>query len=646
MTCRIFLELLAREAALVEFEAPLVAARAAGAPAEELAELEATKVVALQVRSLLERRARREAELSALFDTAGDLAALRDVDAVLQAIVRRARRLLHADAAYMTFNDEERGDTYMRVTDGSVSSAFQSLRLPMGAGLGGLAAQTATTYTSADYLSDPRFEHLAFIDAAVREEGLVAILGVPMRLGAKVIGVLYAANRSPRPFAPEEATLLDSLAAHAAIAIDNARLLAETRAALEELSAASALIQARSLAVERAAQAHDRMTSLVVRGGGVEDVAAVVVDVLGGATTVLDPSGRRLATVGDIGDLNEAEVSAAARESRSMGRAVQRGQWWVATMAAGSGMLGTLVLRPPAADDGDELHAIDQRILERGALVIALLLLLRRNVSEAEARVRGELLGDLLDGRVTDPEVLTRRARLVGADLDVPMVVVVAHHDRDVRDRAVFWANAHAAAQRGLVAWRGEETALLLPGDDPGQIAHYIAHEMSAALGRAVTVGAARPIGGAHADASTEAYADAYGEARRCADALLALGRHGQGASADELGFVGLLLGGDRDVEGYLRGALGPLLDYDQRRGTALVHTLETYFATGGSMSKAAQRLHIHVNTVSQRLDRIGRILGPEWQDPERTLELQLALRLKRLRGHAPDPSFTKGDRG
>ena len=52
---------------------------------------------------------RREAELSALFDTAGDLAALRDLDAVLRSIVRRARMLLGTDTAYLTLRDAEAG---------------------------------------------------------------------------------------------------------------------------------------------------------------------------------------------------------------------------------------------------------------------------------------------------------------------------------------------------------------------------------------------------------------------------------------------------------------------------------------------------------------------------------------------------------
>ncbi|RAY17165.1 diguanylate phosphodiesterase [Actinomadura craniellae] len=619
----VFLELLAREASAIEFEAPVVDARAAGAPPETIARLEEAKLSALRVRALLEHRARREAELSALFETAGDLAGLREVGAVLEAIVRRARRLLNADIAYITLHDPERGDTYMGVTDGSVSAAFRDLRLPMGAGLGGLVAQTGTPYSSPDYFADDRFRHQEEIDAAVKEEALVAILGVPVRLGTRVIGVLFAANRSARPFTQEEVALLGSLAAHAAVAIDNARLLEETRAALEELSAANELIQDRSASVERAGQAHDRMLGLVVRGGGVEDVAAVVTDVLGGGLVVLDADGRRLAAVGTLGELDDVQVAEAATASRALGRAVRRGEVWVASMATGAEPLGTLVLRAAA-----EVTATEQRILERAALVTALLLLFRRTAAEAEERVRGELLDDLLSGRVAHPDSLRGRASLLGVDLDAPHVLITARHapgEPGRRQRAAFWATSQAAARHGLAAARGDETILLLPGTDPGPQAQRVAHELGALLGIPVTAGAGGPVRG------LAGIAAAHREAQRCADTLLALGRAGAGVSAAELGFVGLLIGQDRDVAGFLGSVLGDVLAYDRRRGTALVRTMEAYFGSGGSLARTAEVLHIHVNTVTQRLDRIGRLLGDDWQDPERALEIQLALRLHRL---------------
>ncbi|MFF0867324.1 helix-turn-helix domain-containing protein [Nonomuraea sp. NPDC003560] len=636
-----FLELLAREASAVEFEGPIVEARAQGADPATIEELEQAKVEALKVRALLRRRARREAELSALYDTAGDLAALRDLDAVLEAIVHRARQLLATDIAYMTLHDPEQGDTYMRVTDGSISAKFRALRLAMGAGLGGLVAQTATPYATADYFADARFRHKGHIDEAVKEEGLVAILGVPLRLGQRVIGVLMAANRSARPFHQEEVSLLASLAAHAAVAIDNARLLQETRNALEELSQAHRTARAHGEAVERAALAHDRMTSLVLRGGGIEDVAAVVTEVLGGSLAVLDDLGRPI--TGDVGEL-DAGVFEAAQASRALGRTVRRGDQLIASVDVGGEPLCTLVLR---SDDADE------RILERAALVCALLLLFRRSVAEAEGRVRGELLEDLISR--PDSPGLADRARRLGVDLRAPHVVVVARHGGQ-RERAAFWASSHATVRHGLAAGRGDEVVLLLPGVDAGGLAQRVAAELSASLHSPATAGASParlpeaspggPPGGsaggsgggatsgsASGSAGARDVAEAYQEARRCAEALLALGRAGDGASPAELGFVGLLVGDGRDVRGFVGRVVGAVIDYDARRGTALTDTLSAYFGTGGSPSRTAEAMHIHVNTVTQRLDRIGKLLGDGWLEPERALEIQLALRLHRL-GH------------
>jgi DNA-binding PucR family transcriptional regulator len=121
----------------------------------------------------------------------------------------------------------------------------------------------------------------------------------------------------------------------------------------------------------------------------------------------------------------------------------------------------------------------------------------------------------------------------------------------------------------------------------------------------------------------------------RCLAALLALGRDGDAASSRDLGFVGLLLGGgaaQSQVPAFIESVLSPLLDYDRRRSTDLVRTLEVYFSCGGQMVKAKDILHVHVNTVAQRLDRIAHLLGAGWSSPERALELQLALRLHRLR--------------
>jgi GAF domain-containing protein/sugar diacid utilization regulator len=624
---RLYLELLASEASAMEFERPLLEARSRGADAAEIADLDATKALALQVRATLERRRRRQQELAALFETAGDLAACRDVDAVLAAIVHRTRQLLGADLAYLTFNDPERGDTFMRVTDGSVSAAFRRLRLAMGCGLGGLVAQNALPYVTANYFEDDRFRHTLPIDAAVEEEGLVAILGVPLLLGSRVLGVLYAANRHPRAFSPEEVSLVGSLAAHAAVALDTARLLEDTRTALERLSETSRLLRQHSESVDRAAAVHDRLTSVVLRGGGAEDVARVVASVLGGALRMADADGHSLAEAGTSGSERPLwELAEAVSRSGRTGRAEREHDTWVLAVVAGAEQLGGLVL-----DGRPDLDGADLRSFERAGLVTALLLLFRRSLAEAESRVRGELIDDLLARpAIRDPEGLRARAHRVGADLEAPHVVVAARAARDGERHQVLAAAAHLAALLGgLAGERDGDVVLLLPGTDAAGVGESARRSLGAGPAP-VTLGLAGPVTG---PAAIRAAVDV---ARRCMQASIALGRPGRLATSSDLGFVGLLLGAGGDVAGYVDATIGPLLRYDQRRGTALCRTLEQFYAGGASLGRTAEALHVHVNTVTQRLTRIDQLLGDGWRQPERGLEIQLALRLRCL--PAADP--------
>ncbi|MFJ5997873.1 helix-turn-helix domain-containing protein [Streptomyces sp. NPDC092370] len=616
-----FLELLARGASAEAYEQPELLARAEGRPAEWIAALRQAKPLALRVRAELEGRRRREAELSALFETAHDLAGLRDLDAVLQAIVQRARSLLGTDVAYLSLHDTERGDTYMRVTEGSVAARFQQLRLGMGEGLGGLVAQTARPYVTDDYFKDDRFQHTLTIDAGVRDEGLVAILGVPLTLGHHVIGVLFAADRRARVFEREQIALLGSFAALAAAAIDTANLLAETRSALAGLERANEIIRDRSGAIERASDVHDRLAALVLRGGGVHDVAVAVSEILDGTVRFAEPT---------------AAPAGALETSRAEGHAVRYEDDWIAAVTAGGELLGALVLRGHPG-----LDPVDQRTLERAAMVTSLLLLARRSAAEAEQRVRGELLDDLLDARDRDPRLLRERAARLHADLDALHVVLAAQpeggaadadQEADARRRLAAAASHLAATRHGLSAARDGGTVLLLPlgpGDTATGLARRAARHLGTAVHAPVTVGASAPAD--DLALRPETVATAYAEARRCLEALRVLGRCGDGAAAEDFGFLGLLLAGDRDIPGFVDRTIGPVVAYDRRRGTELLRTLDAYFACGMSPARTKDELHVHVNTVAQRLDRVGRLLGDDWQSPARALEIQLALRLQRL---------------
>ncbi len=595
------LALLAEDASVAE-----VAAADASGPARELA---------LRVAGARQVHRRREAGLTALLDTVRALVTESDPGQVLDAIVRRARTLIGTDLTYLTLHDPDRGDTYMRATDGSVSAAFQSVRLELGAGLGGLVASTRKPYWTADYWNDDRFRHTSDIDGAVSEEGIIAICGTPLIVDHVFVGVLFAANRSPRPFTREEVGLLGDLATLAAVTLVQTRALADAEAALAALSDAHETVRSYADGVEKAATAHDRFASLVLEGGGVDDLTHALADLLGGWAALVDDDGTvRSATRG-------ADPPGTFPDLGS-GRLVESGGVYGLAVATAAERLAALYL----GGVGD-LTDSERRTVERAGVVTALVLLFERQAADTRQSARNRVVSELVAARGA-AEDRVQLARSAGTDPDVPYCLLVLRGAVGAPARALALSAAAVVDDGSLVGAHDGDVVVLAPGGD----ADRCAREVAGRLGRrsAVTVAGVGPLRG------VDAVPAAYDEALRTVAALIALGRRGEGAAATHLGFAGLIVGSDPDVGAYVDRELGPLLDYDARRGTDLVGTLAAYFDAGRSPRHAATGLHVHVNTVAQRLDRIGALLGEDWQEPERSLELQLALRMRRLLGRTP----------
>ena len=606
------LELLAADATVAEVAA-------ADAPAE-------ARDLALRITSAREVHQHREAGLAALLDTARELATESDPGSVLDAIVRRARRLVGTDLAYLTLYDPEAGDTFMRATDGSVSAAFQSVRLALGAGLGGLVASTHKPYWTADYWSDERFRHTAAIDGAVGEEGIIAICGTPLIVESHFVGVLFAANRSSRPFTREEVALLGNLATLAAVTLVQTRALADAENALAQLSEAHETVRQYAEGIERAAAAHDRCASLVLGGGGVDDVARALCDLLGGWAVLVDEDGTRIGTAGPAPEPGSGRVGLledllSSVPGQGSGRLLEREGMYVLPITAARERLGTLVI-----GGIDRLRESEQRTVERAGVVTALVLLFERQAADARQSARNRLVSDLVSARGSREERL-QLARTAGLDPTRPFCVLVLRGEDPQGHRALLISASAATDELALVGSHDGDVVALVPGTDADGLARAVA----ARIGRrtCVTVAGVGPVDG------VDGVPTAHEEGARTVGALIALGHKGKGAAATQLGFAGLIVGSAPDVDDYVRRLLGPVIDYDDRRGTDLVGTLAAYFAAGGSPRHAAGTLHVHVNTVSQRLERISALLGATWQQPDHALELQLALRLRALQSPA-----------
>ncbi|MEV6570306.1 helix-turn-helix domain-containing protein [Streptomyces sp. NPDC051577] len=615
------LELLVAEAPQSAYDALLLEAREAGADSEELARLTRAVDLSHAVRKNARRREQREAALTALVDTAHDLTSPYDIDGLLRLITRRARRLLGFDMAWLSLSRPD-GSAYVRTSEGETTALNVGLELGTGRGLGSIAQGRRSAVWSADYLDDDTIAHAPGIDAVVRAEGLHAIIAVPLRRGDSTLGALYGADRAVRRFGPDEIGMLLSLADLAAVAIEKARLLEQTRDEVHELEAFGSRTNTALTRVRHLWECHARLAGLVLDGAGLPTLARATADALDGVLQVRDPGGRPLTVTGELPDLDEASVTRAALQALTDRRPVGLpGDVWLAPVLAGAEDLGVLLLSASAP-----LVEEDVRLLQLAAQSVASLMLIQRGTAAAEGPVHEELLADLLERPHTVGAHLLDRTRRLGLDLDRPHVVVVARPEGGELGKAVAWASSYAYRTGGLKGVRRGCIVLVLPGTDASAAAHRASGELSPLLGHAVSTGAAGPAAG------PGDVARVYAEAVRCLDALTALDGAGGTASLRELGFLGLLLSADHDVEAFIASTVGPVLEYDADRRADLTRTLDAYFASGGSPTHAAEELHVHPNTVSRRLERIAELLGEGWQKPARALEIQMALRLRKTR--------------
>lgn len=619
------LELLVQQAPTSAFDGVVEDARRAGVAGEDLAQLTRARELAMDVRALFLTQQQRETGLNALVETARDLTHPYSLDALLKVVTRRARMLLHVDMAYISFPAEGTDDYYVHTADGQTTALTEGMTVPGTSGLSVDVAQGSAPFWTPDYLPDERIKHSEIIDDVVRAEGLRAILAVPLQHGDAHFGVIYSADRKVRHFTPDEISLMTSLADLAAVAIEKSRALNRVQAEVAELELDISATKSRLTDASRVHDAVVRLTDLVLEGGDLAGLTRLASEALGGAVVVRGTDCLTAAEYGEVPPIDEEELVRAALDTHHSRQAVRMADGTrVLAITAGAEDLGTLVVSPPG--DGEAGEG-ERQLLEFTARTAAVLQLMARSTSVAETQFRDAFFDDLLSTPPEKYEQLQERARRLAIDLDRPHVVVVARPEGGSQGRALVWASSFAYRTGGLKSIRDGVIALLLPGEDATAAAQQVSEALSPLLERPVTVGAAGPFTGLEPVRAT------LQEAMRCLDALAALDCQGTTASARELGFLGILLGDARDVSGFVSDAIGPVLTYDTQRFTQLVQTLEAYFDAGSSPTRAAENLHVHPNTVSRRLERITELLGPEWQKPARALEIQLALRLQKVRG-------------
>ncbi|HET7702357.1 MAG TPA: GAF domain-containing protein [Candidatus Limnocylindrales bacterium] len=265
-------------------------------------------VVAIQNARLIDELGRSRGEISRRADAersvrqiAANISALRDVGAILQQTVDEARRLLGSDAARIDMLDDD-GRT-MRWAYASGEDAIRTrstgfdAEFLVGEGIAGRTVQQGIAFRSGDYLNDERFDHVKRSDDLVRETGYRSVLSAPMLGETGPLGAISVSSERPDHYDDTHTELLQALADQAAIAIQNARLIAE-------LDRSNTEVARRAEAEQSLREIAAQITATREAGTLLQQVVDAAKRLVGGDGAVLDlvePDGEELRWAYDAG---------------------------------------------------------------------------------------------------------------------------------------------------------------------------------------------------------------------------------------------------------------------------------------------------------------------------------------------------------
>ncbi len=564
-------------------------------------------------------------------DVARAIDDFRPLSETLDRICERVVGLSGTDVSALLLPDDDAGALVIKGSAG-MSDAYveyinseHPLRLedvgPLGLSPTASAYHGGETVAVSDIEDEPMF---ASWRSGARIEGYRALACVPVIVRARVIGVLNCYGREPHAHTPDELELLHLVARMAGVAIETARAADMQRDSAEQLRLMSGRLREQNAELARLTSIQSRLAETLAQADAtaVERTAETLAETTGRAVLVWGRGGRVLAFSGAGGDeLREAMgvLAAGPGVERRLRRQplVSDESATILRIGTADAALGALVLSPPIADEGE----VAMLAARHAAAVMAGELQGERAGRMLEAYARPAILLALvhgLQGRAQQQEALGLLQLSEGADLRLAVLRCptpeAAHRlARRIEGlRQAGWPAVAATAD-------GSDALLLLEGEP----ADGLATAAAATRERYLEVDA---IGVSDAVRDLAALAGARGRA------LIAVTTNAE-TGAPVTRFEELR--GLSDVAQKLPPALarelvestlGPLREHGD-----LVATLHAYVAHGGRQRETAEALHIHPNTLQQRLRRCAELGGPDVRDLRELGRVVLALEWDRL---------------
>ena len=402
--------------------------------------------------------------------------------------------------------------------------------------------------------------------------------------------------------------------------------------------------------ISRALSIQQRLSQLVLEGGGFTDLADMLADQVGHSISIENDRFEAIA------NRNIAEVDSARRYTIRHGRTNPQ---LIEALEVEYLPRIRETLRPvqlpmmpelglemerllaPIVVHGEiygymwiiaDVHAltpIDMMAIEIGATVAALLMLYQESLQTAEASLKGSMMTQLIEGEGTSQTILRDQSLRYGVDLRLPwrMLLVNISDGQPPTATRAYRAINHvlASGQHQAVAaqFAGQVVILAQAEEETGALAQALAEQLGNGCG-CLKIAISKQFTGM----------DQVGIAHQQCNDVLSISQRidkcRQIHRYEDFGYIHTLFraGPAGMAQNDHVPILRRLLDEGQ---TDLLRTLETYLDAGGNGVQTAEALQIHRSTLNYRLARVKTICEADLSDPSTRLNLQIALKLMRL---------------
>ena len=162
---------------------------------------------------------------------------------ILRLIVTVTAQVMNSKICSLMLLDEEKRELRISATQSISEEYIKKPNLKVGEGIAGKVAKEKRPITVADVTKEKEYKYRSIAE----KEGLHSLLSVPLMVKGKVIGVLNSYTSFPHRFTKNEMDVLTTVANQAAIAIENTRLLVESKVIKEELEARKVVERAKGV---------------------------------------------------------------------------------------------------------------------------------------------------------------------------------------------------------------------------------------------------------------------------------------------------------------------------------------------------------------------------------------------------------------